>query len=177
MYVNYWGLEVIRTDSITLYCTVSNRNLQGLPQHLNRHPRVSEQNPLPQNMVWRTGEVSRPPGDPSREGPTPPRLPSTELTPPDPTEGGGVRYIGYVSFFAQPSLPTLVPKHCSKEPRAPEQELLDLLHTRSRPPAVFCIRIPSASQRDHWHRYRFQLIIWVLAAQASEFLLLSDMAC
>ena len=57
--VNYGGLEVIRTDFIALYCMVPNRNLQGLPKHLNGHPKVSEQNLLPQNMVWRTREASR----------------------------------------------------------------------------------------------------------------------
>ena len=63
------GLEVIRTDFIALYCIVPSRNLQGLPKHLNAHPRVSEQNLLPQNMVWRTREASQPPGDPTLEGP------------------------------------------------------------------------------------------------------------
>ena len=42
------GLEVIRTDFIALYYIVPNRNLQGLPKHLNGHPKVSEQNLLPQ---------------------------------------------------------------------------------------------------------------------------------
>ena len=60
--VNYWGLEVIRTDFIALCCKVPNGNLQGLPKHLNGHPRVSEQNLVPQNMAWRTREASRPPG-------------------------------------------------------------------------------------------------------------------
>ena len=44
-----------------LYCIVPNRNLQGLPKHLNGHPKVSEQNLLPQNMVWRSREASRSP--------------------------------------------------------------------------------------------------------------------
>ena len=48
-------------DFFALYCTVPNRTLQGLPKHLNGHPKVSEQNLLPQNMVWRTREASRPP--------------------------------------------------------------------------------------------------------------------
>ena len=42
--VNYWGLEAIRTDFIAPYCIVPNMNLQGLPKHLNGHPKVSEQN-------------------------------------------------------------------------------------------------------------------------------------
>ena len=68
--VNYWGLEVRRTDFIAPYCIVPNRNLQGLPKHLNGFPKVSEQNPLPQNMVWCTRvEASRAPGDPTLEGP------------------------------------------------------------------------------------------------------------
>ena len=68
--VNYWGgLEVIRTDFIALYCIVPNRNLQGLPKHLNGHPRVSEKNLLPQKTVWRSREASRPPGDRTLEGP------------------------------------------------------------------------------------------------------------
>ena len=67
--VNYWGLEVIRTDFAAPYCIVPNRNLQGLPKHLNEHPKVSEQNLLPQNMVWCTREASRAPGDATLEGP------------------------------------------------------------------------------------------------------------
>ena len=33
-----------------------------------------------------------------------------------------------------------------------------LLHTRYIPPPIFRIRIASASQHDHWHRYRFDFI-------------------
>ena len=57
-----------RTNSITLYAIIPYRNLRGLPKHLNGHPRLSEQNLLPQNMVWRTREASRPLGDPTLEG-------------------------------------------------------------------------------------------------------------
>ena len=53
----------------SIYCIVPNRNLQGLPKHLNGHPKVSEQNLLPQNMVSCTREASRAPGDPTLEGP------------------------------------------------------------------------------------------------------------
>ena len=67
--VNYWWFEVISTDFIALHWRVPNRNLQGLPKHLNGHPRVSEQNLLPFNMVWRIREASRPPGDPALERP------------------------------------------------------------------------------------------------------------
>ena len=83
---------IIRMDFITPYC---NRNLQGLPKHLNEHPRVSEQNLLLQNMVWRTKEASRPPGDPTLEGP---RIPPHQdfsarsrphQTPHHRVEGGG----------------------------------------------------------------------------------------
>ena len=67
------------------YC---NRNLQGLPKPVNEHPRVSEQNLLPQNMVWRTREASRPPGDPTLEGP---RIrPHQDF--PDPTPQGGTSF-------------------------------------------------------------------------------------
>ena len=48
-------------DFIALYCIVPNGNLQDLPKHLNEHPRVPEQNLLPQNIVWHTREASRPP--------------------------------------------------------------------------------------------------------------------
>ena len=84
----------MRTDLITLYGIVHNRNLQGLPRHLNGYPRVSAQNFPPQNMVWRTREASRPPETHSGRttDSTPARLPSTESTAPDPTpkkkEGG-----------------------------------------------------------------------------------------
>ena len=94
---NVWsiigGLEVIRTDFIALYCIVPNRNLQGLPKHLNGHPRVSEQKLLPQNMVWRTREASGLPHSERTTDSTPPRLPSTNSTPPDPTPQGGGRGI------------------------------------------------------------------------------------
>ena len=70
----------MRTDFIALDCIVPNRNLHGLPEHLNGHPRVSEQNLLPQNMVWRTREASPPPGHRTLEG-----LPNTNSTPPNPT--------------------------------------------------------------------------------------------
>ena len=69
-------LEVIRTDSMTLYCIVPNRNLQGVPKQLNRHPKVSEQNLLPQNMVWRTAL-----------GFDPTKTSHTESTVPNPTPG------------------------------------------------------------------------------------------
>ena len=54
----------MRTDFIAPCCIVPNRNLQGLPKHLNGHPKVSEQNLLPQNMLWCTREASRAPGTP-----------------------------------------------------------------------------------------------------------------
>ena len=73
----------------------------------------------------------------------------------------------HTARFATTLLPVLVPKHCRKKPRTPEQELVDLeirscgnsarhtlLHTSYTPPPMFCIRIASASQHDHWHRYR-----------------------
>ena len=60
---------VIRTDFIALCCIALIRNLQGLPKLLNGHPRLSEQNLLPQNMIWRTRQASRPPGDTTLEGP------------------------------------------------------------------------------------------------------------
>ena len=53
----YSKILVVRTGSLILYCIVPSRNLQGLPKHLNGHPRVSEQNLLPQNMVWRTRKI------------------------------------------------------------------------------------------------------------------------
>ena len=77
--------------------------------------------------------------------------------------------------------PTLIPKHCSKKPRTPEQELLDLeiwscgtsvrhtmLHTRCISVTVFRIRIAFASQHDHWHRYRFDFI-WAWATKLLTF--------
>ena len=89
------ALRSERTDSITLYCIVPNRNLKGLPKHSNGHPRASEQNLLPQNIVGRTREASRPPGDPILEGPRirpnqdfPARSP-LDSTPQKGKEGGG----------------------------------------------------------------------------------------
>ena len=96
--VNYWGLEVVRTDFIALYCIVRNRNLQGPPKHLNRHPKVSEQNLLPLILVWRTKEASRPPRAhqdfPARTDPTKPHTTGggrgipTHQTPHHSQEGG-----------------------------------------------------------------------------------------
>ena len=89
-------------------------------------------------------------------------------------------YLGFLSIAVcvtrrllrqPPPLPTLIPKHCSKKPGTPEQELLflelELWNQRStypvtfalQPPSIFGIRIAPASQRDHWHRYRFHFIL------------------
>ena len=89
--VNYWGLEVIRTDFLAPYCIVPNRNLQGLPKHQNGHPKVSEQNLPPQNMVWCTREASRPHSGRTTDS-TSPRLPAQtrpHQTPHHRGEGGG----------------------------------------------------------------------------------------
>ena len=101
------GLEVIRTDFIALYCIVPNRNLQGLPKHVNGHPKVSKQNLLPQNMVWRTREVH----DHHERTKTPHQTPHHRekggregaSPPPDPTPQGGKEGI--------PSPPARPPHH------------------------------------------------------------------
>ena len=82
-----------------MYCIVPNTNLRGLPKHLNGHARVSEQNLIPQNMVWRTREASRPPGNPTLKdhGFTKPhttRGRKGDSHPPDPTPRGGARREG-----------------------------------------------------------------------------------
>ena len=66
---------------MALYCIIPNRNLQGLPKHLNGHPKVSEQNLL--NMVWGTIEKLHDHHEPTKTS-------QHELDPTKPhTTGGG----------------------------------------------------------------------------------------
>ena len=78
-------LKLLRTDSITLYCIVPNRNFQGLPKRLGGHPRVPQK--IFSHRIWFGALEKLYDHQTSRSAST------TDLTPrqPDPgKEGSGI---------------------------------------------------------------------------------------